>query len=567
MTDFQSLATRYRSKTAFWTVQQRDTFDRSYDKPRFAIFHEPRCGKSKIIVDTCCYHWHVKDSPLHVTGCLIVAWPNGGHYGWVLDAFPESFTGKWKGFMWDADSLNTNKGREEFEAFLKFDDFKVFAVGADSLKSEKTQKAIGRFMVACGRIMAVGDESSFMVEEKALRTKVMQSISHGPKAKQYVVMRRILDGTPVDRAGPLDYYSQVGFLGFDVLGYPNPVEFRNHYAEIKIGGRGEFWAAVKELRANYEKNYSPEIAQEIALREAKKKFKRGDWWEAVAEDDDGRPVFRNMDELWGKLDPISSRETFAGCFPNAPRPTYDKVEFDLTPEQRRVYDQLAEEYRADLADGSEIEASHHLARMLRLQQVASNYYPEHDKIHLHADCMGMGCEGCDDTGIVESKVPLRLIDAKRNPRLDALAERLKQDKPIIVWARFKQDVDLIMELCESLGRKAVQYDGRVKSRAKLQNRIDFQDGHADTFVANQAAASRAIPLFRAQEHCVVSNIYSFRTRRQMEERAEHGRKTTSTALWDLVAKDTVDDLAILPALRTGMDVSTFVLKDAKRSWI
>jgi hypothetical protein len=151
--------------------------------------------------------------------------------------------------------------------------------------------------------------------------------------------------------------------------------------------------------------------------------------------------------------------------------------------------------------------------------------------------------------------------------MEALADKLTADKPIIVWARFKQDIDLIMQLCSRIGRKAVQYDGRIKSKEKLANRLAFQARKADTFVANQAAASRAIPLFVAEEQVVVSNIYSFRTRRQMDERSEHGRKSIATGICDLVAINTVDDKVILPALRSGMDVSTFVLKDAARSWI
>jgi hypothetical protein len=562
MADFYSLATNYKVSQPFWTHQQRDSFDRSVLKPRYAIWHEPRCGKSKIVVDTCRYHYYAPDDPLHIDGLLVIAWPNGAHHGWVLDAFPDAWAKGWSGFMWDTDRANNKSYQQEFADFLQRPGFKVFAIGADSLKGDECKKYIGRFMLAVRRLMLVGDESSFMAEKKSLRTKLMHSIAQGAQASRFVVMKRILDGTPVDRSGPLDYFAQMGLLGFDILGYRNEVEFRKFYAEIETQGRQDFWVRVNVIQDEEKVN------REEAIRRAKKQMKRGEWWEAIKEVD-GQPQFRNMDLLWKRMDPFSDRATFADCFPNAVRPNYIPVEFDLTPEQRRVYEELATSYKTELHDGASIEATHQLTRILRLQQIGSNYYPETSKLSLHGPCAGLGCEACSDTGIIESIEPLRLIDPSRNPRLDALASLLtKQKGPVIIWARFKQDIDQCMDLCRRLGRKPVQYDGRIKGRDKLEARKGFQNfGLYDAFVANQAAASRGLPLHRAEWQAVYSNIFSFRTRRQMEERSEHGAKTFGTDIYDLTARNTVDDMAILPALRQGMDVSSYVLRDARRVWL
>lgn len=571
MTDFPS-SLGYIPKTAFWTAQQRDCFDMSAGKRRFAIFHEPRCGKSKIVVDTCMLQF--SNPRMRLRGLLAVVWPNGGHVGWVLDAFPESFAGPWQGLVWDSQRSETVAWKQQFKELCRTDRFAVLAINAEALVSQRCRDVITDFAERRGSIMAMGDESSFMVTSSAKRTKIMHKIAALPQ----VTMRRILDGTPVDKKGPLDYYAQVGFLGFDILGYANEVEFKAHYAEMKIQGRREYWGAVAALQQEgLAKGMTVEGAQRYAERNAKtatimengqrRKLKRGrDYWTVIDEDEEGRPKFKNMDELWNRLQPFVHRATFAECFPNAQRPIFSKRYVVLSEEQRRVYGEIEEEYRSILSDGTEVSVVHHLTRMLRLQQVTSNYIPEKKLMRLHEACGGIGCEQCGETGIVEEVQSAKPIDLLNHPRLDALREELKEGRPTIVWARFIADVDAIMKVAHEMGCEPVRYDGQVSNAEKLDARQRFQEGKAGVFAANWAAASRAIPLYKAEKHVCYSNGWSFRTRKQGEERAEHGSKKFATSIVDFVSENTVDE-DILNALKMGMDVSTFVLRDKPRSWI
>ncbi len=559
MPDYFPLRVAYTPKTPFWTSQQRDCFDLSADMDKFFIAHEPRCGKSKIVVDTCRHNrW---GHGLSISAALIVAWPNGAHEGWVLDAFPESYGGPWAGVTWNSDTSKKKPWRKQFDDLLSYSGFAVMTVGADSLESARCRADIGTFLSRRKRVMAVGDESDFMVNEQALRSRIMHNISHGPASK-FVAMRRVLTGTPCDAAGPLDFYSQVGFLDWDILGYRNPTEFAKHYAEVKVRGRESFWSRVK----GYE-----DLPRDDAIEVAKgwrtdDKLPRGrDWW-TVVDERDGQPQFRNMDEFWQRLGPYIHRATFAECFPDAQRPDFRKLVFDLTDEQRRVYDALAKEFRSELADGTEVKVEHHLTRILRLQQVACNYWPERSGVTLHAACRGMGCDLCDDSGIIEDTVPAAPIDGA-DPRLDAIMGELREGVPAIYWSRFRHGIDAVMEACRKEGIRACQYDGRIGRAEKLENRQAFQRGEYDVICCNQAAASRGLPLFRAEKHVCGSNVFSYRTRKQLEERAEHGRKVCRTRFIDVIARGTVDDLAILPALRQGMSVATYLLGDKVRSWI
>lgn len=576
MSEFWPTKVNYRPKIAFWHEAQRRTFDRSCDEARFFIAHEPRCGKSMIAVATADYQYQRPNSPLHVTGMVVVAWPNGGHIGWVKDAFPETFTRPWRGFIWSTPKSGLVSYQREFREFLRYKGFKVMSVYAEALISDDTKAAIGQFMVACGRIMAVADEVGFMRDENSRRAKTMFSIARSP----YTIMKRALDGTPVGRKGSLDYFSEVGFLGFDILGYDNRIEFDRHYAEFETKGRSEYWGKVREIREQHEKDLiargkpkgeARALAKEAAERLAKgatvngKRLRKGrDFWSVQAIDADGMPRFKNVDELWRRLDPVMDRATFAECFPDSLRHIFTKRYFEMTPEQEDVYRKIEKEHVAEV-DSVIIDGSHHLTRILRLQQISSNFYPDSKRLRIHEACGGNGCEGCED-GVIEEEGEVKLI-GKVNPRLEAFADSLREGKTTVAWARFNVEIDEMMKIAHDLGFKPVQYDGRVSSEDKLRNREAFQAGDVNPIICKPTSASRGIRLDRAEKQVAVSNIYSFFTRQQQEQRSEHGSKKTATVWEDIVGRETVDETHIIPALRLGLDVSTYINRDKAREWI
>lgn len=550
-------ANGYRLKTPFWTRQQKRLFDRSIDKPKFAIFHEPRVGKSDPTVVTACYHHEKKDSPLHVRGVLIVSWPSGAQYGWIRDAFPQSATVPWAGLPWETSRSRSRTFKRAFKELCSTDKLAVFSLPGDALISEYCREMIGAFAKARGPLMVVGDEISSIANTDARRARIMHNIGRLPVVKIW----RILDGTPVDRKGPLDFYSEFLFMGPEILGYANEVEFREHYAEIPIRARAPFWAEVKRHESTLGKEGAIRHVQAGGLEDEGKRRKtlRGrDWWPDVK-----AMRFRNMDELWRRLDPVSDRCTYAEAFPDAAAQVFAKRYFELTAEQRRVYDEIEEEHRSEV-DGVEIAAKHHLTRVLRLQQVASNYFPDGKVLKLCPTCEGLGCDDCDE-GVVQSERPLKLID-KTNPRVDALVEELKEGKPTIVWVRFRQDGEFALEALRD--RKPIRFFGKMTANERENNYRAFQEERkSDVIVAQWTRGARARRFDYADKHVAMSNQFSFRTRVQAQQRTEHGSKKYATSFVDLVAVDTVDDNVIIPALRLGMDVSTFINRDARREWI
>jgi len=519
----------YEAHIPPWTPQQLQMFMRSYDKREFALFCEPRTGKSKPIVDTCAYHFEHRHttSPLPITGVLIIAWPNGVHAGWIYDAFPDNMPERipWRGFIYRADKFSQVGVQADFEQFLHFPGLAVFTINAEALPSETCRKAIGRFLTTRKKVGLVADESSFMVGANNRRTKICYNLSQKP----HIQFKRILDGTPAADGGPFDYFTQLRFMNPAILGITTNSEFRQKYAEWEV-----------KVNHNTMKSYP-----------------------SIALDDDGNPKFRNIEELQDKIAGVSYRVTFAECF-STPRKVYQKRYFELGDEQRRLYRQAQEEMRVELR-GATLDINGALARMTRLQQICSNYFPEVKQGRLHDACEGEGCDACDG-GVIITKRPAQQIETV-NPRLEALRAELRYGKPSIVWCRFRQDAADVYALGQELNLNPHRYDGTVNNDMKRHALDEFQGGRSQLFVGNQRSAGRGIPLWKAAGHIYYSNTFSLRDRLQSEDRAEIGHRTVGTFVVDILAENSIDDGAIIPALRAKMDVSTYVMRDPARLWI
>jgi SNF2 family DNA or RNA helicase len=105
-----------------------------------------------------------------------------------------------------------------------------------------------------------------------------------------------------------------------------------------------------------------------------------------------------------------------------PEKIYDRIEFDLNPEQRSAYDQIAEEFMAILGDGSLVTAPLALTRLLRLQQITSGFVP---------------VDTLDDV----DEIPYADL-GKTNPRLEKLEATCKAStEKRIIWCRFRRSIE------------------------------------------------------------------------------------------------------------------------------
>ncbi len=228
--------------------------------------------------------------------------------------------------------------------------------------------------------------------------------------------------------------------------------------------------------------------------------------------------YRNVEQLQKDIDPHSIRVTKEQCLDLPPK-LYEKRYFDLPAEIMAKYRRLRDECEMEL-DGEIITITLALTILLRLQQM--------------------------------------ICGAARLKALEELLETL--EGKAIIWARFKDDIDAIMEL---LGTKAVRYDGQTSTAQRTLNIEKFQNvSECRYFVGNPHAGGYGITLHAATSVIYYSNDFSLEVRLQSEDRAHRIGQEHAVTYYDIIANNTVDN-KIVNALLSKKNVADAFLSELK----
>lgn len=321
---------------------------------------------------------------------------------------------------------------------------------------------------------------------------------------KYANFRRILTGTPM-AIGPFDLYSQVRFLDENFWkrhGIGGSVEYRNYFGE---------WFTAEECKKLH--GYDPGFDQLVR--------------------------YKNLDILAEWLSEISDRVLKDNVLDLPPK-LYSKRYFDMTPTQVAAYKEMRDEFMIEFEDGLIVDGELPIVRLLRFQQIACNYVP---------------------TGEDE---PMRQLSDK-NPRLKVMEDlRDNLHQPTIVWARFREDVNQLMDL---LGKEAVRYDGSVDDDTAERNKLAFQAGDAKWFVGTAQKGGPGLTLHQAKNMIYYSNSFKLIDRLQSEDRAHRaGMDQNPVNYIDIVCPDTIDE-QIIDNLRRKRDLASGILGDDIKEWI
>jgi SNF2 family DNA or RNA helicase len=105
----------------------------------------------------------------------------------------------------------------------------------------------------------------------------------------------------------------------------------------------------------------------------------------------------------------------------------------------------------------------------------------------------------------------------------------------------------------------VEMHGGISEDDRIANVAAFQNGEVDYFVSNTATGGTGIKLSRARMMVYMSNSFKYVDRIQSEERAtDFINIGESVLIVDIVARGTVDDEVIQPALQAKEDIAVFV---------
>ena len=476
---------------------QADHFALHKDTTAWGLLWEQGTRKTRTTIDTFC-HQYIEGR----INAVVVLAPPGVHENWVVEQMvkwvPDDLKKQIRSYV-----FYTGKAKRKSEKFpqrqlIDHNGLSVLAITYNGLMTEHGRKLVKQLLKK-RRCMLIADEGHRLCRPKAKWTIRALSMT------RYSESRRVLTGTLLRNGEPFDAYAPIKFLDPD------------------------FWSREIDIHdyAAFKNYFGTWVSQEL---------KDGGSYERCVE-------YKNLDKLQELLKKISDRVEMGVVLGEVPKPYPETFHFDMTPQQRRLYDDLRNDYISFLESGESVTADMAMTRMLRLQQVTCGYVPV--------------------DSVTDDPQPTLWISDK-NPRLELLLDRLKDEQyQSIIFSRFRKDIDWIME---KLGDKAVRYDGKVPHSERGAAQRRFTRGDAQWLVGNPALAAEGLNLQNARSIYFYANSFKLTERTQGISRAYRSGQKYPVKVTDFIARKSVDE-GIVTKLRKKMEISASILGDQWRTWL
>jgi len=474
----------YKFKTKPY-AHQMTALEKSWNKETYAYFMEMGTGKTKVLIDNLAMLYDKGK----VNGALIIA-PKGVVGTWYNNEIPthlpdhiENVTVLWKAAI-------TKKQKETLdELFSEGEGLHILIMNVEAFSTTKGMDFANKFL-SCHRTMMAIDESTTIKTPTAKRTKNILKLA------SFASYRRIMTGSPVTK-NPLDLYTQCDFLSPWLLDFTSYYAFRNRYAEMKT----------------------------LHMHGRQVQVVNG---------------FKNLGELSDKLKNFSYRVLKDDCL-DLPDKIFIKREIQLSPDQRKLYEQMKKEAIAILK-GKQSTTVNTLTQLMRLQQITCGHFTA-------------------DDGAIQ---PIA------NNRITELMNVLDETEgKAIIWAHYQYDItEIIKNVVKEYGPGSiVDYYGLTPQEERQPNIKRFQDDPKCRFiVGTPSTGGYGITLTAANTVIYYSNGYDLEKRLQSEDRAHRIGQKKSVTYVDIMADDTVDE-KIVKALRKKINIASEVLGEELRSWI
>ena len=475
----------YKFKTRPYAHQLK-ALEMSWNKEVYAYFMEMGTGKSKVLLDNISMLYDKGK----INGALIVA-PKGVYKNWYDSEIPEHLVDhiEKKTVLWQANI--TSKQEQKLKSlFTPGIDLHILIMNVEALSTKKGVDFARKFLMSHQTLFAV-DESTTIKNPKAKRTKNIISLSTLGK------YRRILTGSPVTKS-PLDLFTQCYFLDPFLLDHSSYYSFRTRYAVMRTA------------------NFNGRSVQIVV-------------------------GYHNLEELTERLKAFSYRVLKDECLDLPPK-TFMKRIIQLTPEQKRVYQQMKQTALAEL-NGKMVTTATVLVQLMRLHQITCGHFKS-------------------DDGTTQ-KI--------KNNRIEELMEVLEEvHGKVVIWAQYRYDIETIVEHIEKRfgDNSVVTYYGDTteEERRKAIKAIQSPGSKIRFLVGTTQTGGYGITLTGASTMIYYSNGYDLEKRQQSEARIDRiGQKHPMTYI-DLIAEDTIDE-KIVKALRKKVNIANEIMGEELKQWI
>lgn len=404
---------------------------------------------------------------------VLVVSPKGVHAQWIEEQLPEHLNVPWQGAIIDTQRKVPRWDRSKLC---------IMSVNADYPRLKHGVVNCEEFIDSFrGRVLMIVDESHKIKTFSSARTEAIIELG---RACAY---RRIATGTPLS-LNLMDAFAQYYFLDEAILGQRYVSTFKAEYCITQGSGKDEVITGHK-----------------------------------------------NVEQFWSRVDKYTFRITKDEADLGLPPKHYDRVQFELSAEQKHHYETMKADMLANMDSGQLIAPTSIMTQMLRLQQIACGFLTDGDK--------------------------LQYLD---NARMQALMDTIEQrEGKIVIWARFKEDIKAIKK---ALGAEAVTYYGETSDADRKIAKEKFLDHNSGIrfFVSNPAAGGTGLNL---QGDCrtviYYSNSFNAIDRWQSEDRVHRIGTRSAVTYFDLVARGTID-LKLLRNLRNKKSISDLAFDDIRQ---
>jgi len=474
----------YKFKTKPYAHQLK-ALEMSWNKEVFAYFMEMGTGKSKVLLDNIAMLYDRGK----INGALIVA-PKGVYKNWYDSEIPIHLPDhiQKKAVLWQ--SLIGQKQKLKLNALFKPGiDLHILVMNVEAFSTKKGVDFATKFLTSHSALFAI-DESTTIKNPGAKRTKNILKLS---KEGKY---RRILTGSPVTKS-PLDLYTQCHFLDSYLLDHSSYYTFRTRYAIMRTA------------------NFSGRSVQLVV-------------------------GYHNLEELTEKLRVFSYRVLKDDCLDLPPK-TFMKRVIQLTPEQKRIYQQMKQMALAEM-NGKMITTATALTQLMRLHQITCGHFK------------------ADDDSVQEIK----------NNRITELMDVLEElEGKAIIWAHYRHDIaTIVREIEKKYPMSVVTYygDTSTENRQKAIKKIQDPESKVRFLVGTPQTGGYGITLTGASTMIYYSNGYDLEKRQQSEARIDRIGQNKPMTYIDIIAEDTIDE-KIVKSLRKKVNIATEIMGEELKAWI
>lgn len=212
-----------------------------------------------------------------------------------------------------------------------------------------------------------------------------------------------------------------------------------------------------------------------------------------------------------------------------PKRTDETLKVELTPKQRKAYDELRDYCLTQLDDGTNVVAADGLTMLTRLRQVASGL-----------DLFGTGVED--------------------SSKMDLAAEIISDsDEAFVVFTWYKAAARAMHAKLEAMGIEAYVVDGDVPQHDRTTMIAEFQAGQRQVFVGTISTMGESVNLFRANNAIFLDLSWNPGDNQQAADRIYRIGQDRPVTITRIVAANTVDETRVAPSVSNKEALRALIL--------